>query len=139
MDITAEQLSHIESIAARYGLDMVLLFGSAVTGKGEHRRSDVDIAVRHKHRAIGFKEYADLLHELQQLFPEKEIDLSLMNHADPLFLFKITENCRLLFGDPRQLLELKIYAYKRFQDHRRYFNLERAYVNRFLKETVPTA
>ncbi len=136
MEMTAEQLSHIEGIAHRYGLDMVLLFGSTVTEKGEHPRSDVDIAVREKSRTMGFKEYADLLHELQQQFLEREVDLSLIHHADPLFLMKITESCRMVFGDPRQLLELKIYAYKRYQDHRRYFELERAYVNRFLKETV---
>ena len=49
---------------------------------------------------------------------------------------KITENCRLLYGDGRELKELKIYAYKRYQEHQRVFELERAYVKRFLRETV---
>jgi hypothetical protein len=39
-----------------------------------------------------------------------------------------------VYGDPRALEELKIYAFKRYQDHRRFFAMERAYVERFLRE-----
>ncbi len=47
-------------------------------------------------------------------------------------LKKIIERCRLLYGSPRRLAELKIYAFKRYQDHRRYLALEREYVQRML-------
>lgn len=56
-----------------------------------------------------------------------------MNTADPLFLKKITERCRLLFGSDRRFHELRMYAFKRYQDHRRFLDLERAYMTRLLE------
>ena len=138
MEVSALQISQIASVAERHRLRMVLLFGSAVTGKGEHPRSDLDIAVLYKGKPPGFREHGELSHNLQEIFPGREVDLAVINHADPLFLKKITEECRMLYGNPGRLQELKIYAYKRFQDHRRYFEMERAYADRFLK-TMATA
>ena len=77
-----------------------------------------------------------MIQELQGVFPEYEVDLALINRADPLFLKKITEDCRLLYGEPRQLQELKIYAFKRYQDHLPYFAMERTYVDRYLKTVI---
>ena len=57
-----------------------------------------------------------------------------MNHADPLFLKKILERCQLLYGSPRVLAELRMYAFRRYQDHRRFLALEQAYVKRSLEK-----
>jgi predicted nucleotidyltransferase len=128
------QRLQIAEIAQRYHLGMVLLFGSSLTGQ-THPRSDLDIAVRieGEGEGMGYREYSDLLLALQGVFPEVGIDLAFINHADPLFLKRVTENALLLYGDPRQFLELQIYAYKRYQDHRRYLAMERAYVDQFVK------
>ena len=62
------------------------------------------------------------------------MDLAILDRADPLFLKKVLERCRLLAGSPRRLAKLKIYAFKRYQDHRPYLALERAYVDRVLEQ-----
>ncbi len=121
----------LETIARRHGIELLLEFGSVVTGQ-IHPRSDLDLAVRFDRPVVSFEELADLRHELQTLNPDREVDLAIINHADPLFLRKITERCRLLHGSPRRLAELRIYAFKRYQDHRRYLALEREYVDRTL-------
>ena len=126
----------LEEIAQRHGVELILEFGSMVTGQ-VHPRSDVDLAVLLDRPAPSFEELASLRHELQALRPEHEVDLAIINHADPLFLKKITERCRLLCGSPRRLAELKIYAFKRYQDHRRYLALEREYVHRTLGRLAP--
>ena len=36
--------------------------------------------------------------QLHVLHPDHEVDVAIINHADPLFLRKITERCRLLYG-----------------------------------------
>ncbi len=64
------------------------------------------------------------------------MDLAILNHADPLFLKKVTEDCRLLFGAPKELARLNLYAFKRYQDHRRYFDLERHFVAKALTGPV---
>jgi predicted nucleotidyltransferase len=133
MDLSEDQVRQVASVAAAHGLAMVLLFGSTVAG-GEHARSDRDVAVQYAGTPADFRGLARLQHALQEVFPEREVDLAVINRADPLFLKKITECCELVYGDPRALEELKIYAFKRYQDHRRFFAMERAYVERFLRE-----
>lgn len=72
----------------------------------------------------------------QRLYPEREVDVALINRADPLFLKKITEACQLVYGSPQELQRLRIYAFKRYQDHRRYLDMEGRYVERSLRVLV---
>jgi hypothetical protein len=60
------------------------------------------------------------------VFPGQEVDLAVLDRADPLLLKQVLEGCRLLAGSPRRLAELKMYAFRRYQDHRRFLDLERA-------------
>ncbi len=124
------------TIANKYGILLALQFGSSVTGK-THARSDVDVAVLLDRPDISFREHADLLDDVQQLFPGREVDLAVINHADPLFLKKITEDCQILSGPVEQLQRLKIYAFKRYQDHRKYFDMERQYAAKHLASASP--
>lgn len=124
----------LKDIAQKQGIVLVLKFGSSVTGR-MHPKSDVDLAVLLDRSTITLQEHAELLQSLQPLFPDRELDLALINHADPLFLKKITDNCELLLGPPERLQALKLYAFKRYQDHRRYFELEREFAERFLATT----
>lgn len=121
----------LEQIAHRHGVELILEFGSMVTGH-LHPRSDIDLAALLDRPALSFEELADLKHELQSLHPDREVDVAIINHADPLFLKKITERRRPLYGSPRRLAELRIYAFKCYQDHRRYLGLDREYVHRTL-------
>ena len=125
------------AIAKDYGLLLVLQFGSSVTGKA-HGRSDVDIAVLLDRPEISFQKHAKLLEGLQRLFPGREVDLAIINHADPLFLKKITDDCLILYGAVERLQGLKIYAFKRYQDHRKYFAMERQYAAKYLASASPT-
>ena len=126
----------LEEIAQRHGIELILEFGSMVTGN-VHPRSDVDLAVLFRGRTPSLRELAGLGHALQALHPGREVDVAVINHADPLFLRKITERCRLLHGSRRRLAELRIYAFKRYQDHRRYLALEPEYVRRTLGRLSP--
>jgi predicted nucleotidyltransferase len=122
-------------IAERHGIRMLLQFGSTVTGR-VHERSDIDLGVVVAGTSIGLRERAELEHDLQSLFPGRKIDLALLNHADPLFLKQVTDNCRLLHGSAAELVRLKLYAFKRYQDHRKYFELERRFVAEALATTT---
>jgi predicted nucleotidyltransferase len=138
MDFSSQLKNNIKKIAIKHGLDIVLVFGSVVTNK-THQGSDIDIAIRYKDSnpeiiSKYFKDFGDIHFGLQKLFPEYEVDLVLINHADPLFLKKITERSILLFGESKEFAELKIYAFKRYVDHRRYFEMEKRFVEKFLAE-----
>jgi uncharacterized protein len=126
-----EMSPHLEELARRHGIELILQFGSSVKGT-EHERSDLDLAVRLASMPELDREL-DLRAELQKIFPDREVDVAILNRADPLFLKQIVERCRLLYGTERELAELQILAFKRYQDHRRYLALEEDYVRRSLE------
>ena len=121
----------LEFIARTHGIQLLLQFGSSVTGH-LHPQSDVDLAVLLEQVPESFDQYADLIGDLQGLVPDREVDVVLVNRADPLLLKRITERCILRYGSLRRLQELKMYAFKRYHDHRRYLAMERDYVARKL-------
>lgn len=132
MDPEAEQLA---AIARKYGIVLLLRFGSSVTGK-MHEHSDIDLAVLLREVPESWEVHGELLGDLQALYPGRDVDATVLNRADPLFLKKITEACTLVHGSERDLQRLKIYAFKRYQDHRKYLEMERRYVERSLHEMV---
>ncbi len=121
----------LDDVARERGIRLALQFGSTVKG-ASHGRSDVDVAVLLESADVSLQEYGDLLQAFQGLFPGQEVDLAIINRADPLFLQKITENCRILYGPPGELQRLRIYAFKRYQDHKKYFAMEREFTARAL-------
>jgi predicted nucleotidyltransferase len=131
MDASLQYSRALEELAVKYGIRLILQFGSTVTG-AVHPQSDVDLAVLFENGNFSFHKLAEIHHDLQECFPEHEVDLAVINRADPLFLKKIMEQCRLLYGSAQELQKLKIYAFQRYQDHRRFFAMERRYVERAL-------
>jgi uncharacterized protein len=121
----------LDLVARTYGIRLLLLFGSAVSGR-EHPESDVDLGLLLKDPDVDYSERAALGNELQKIFPGREVDLAILNHADPLFLKKVTERCRLVYGDTSELQSLQMYAFRRYQDHRRFLEMERRYVKHYL-------
>jgi predicted nucleotidyltransferase len=128
--MTPDDDAALAEIAERFGLALIVQFGSTVTGR-THARSDLDIAVRSLpgRSAPRLAERAELEHALAELFPGRRIDLALLDHADPLFLKQVVLGPhRLLHGATRALHELRMLAYRRYEDHRRFLALERRYV-----------
>jgi hypothetical protein len=70
----------------------------------------------------------------RSLFPADEVDLVFLSRADPLLGHRIREHARLVYGSATLFARRKIYAFKRYQDHRKYFDMERDFVRRSLAE-----
>ena len=121
----------LADLAKRFEFQLLVQFGSSVGGV-HHAHSDLDLAVQFTDAEVPIQTLIELREALQDLFPAQDIDLAIINHADPLFLKKITERYLLLYGTPRDLALLRLYAFRRYQDHRRFLELERRYVTRSL-------
>lgn len=128
MDATATQRTALEEIAGRFDLRLIVLFGSHAGGV-THAASDLDIAVQTRGgRGLPTATWLDLLAGLGAIFPSHSVDLAVIDRADPLFLKQITGRCELLAGEVRDLHELRMYAYRRYQDHKPYLAMERRFV-----------
>jgi uncharacterized protein len=119
----------LATIAARHRVRLVLQFGSTVDG-AVHAHSDLDLAVLLDGPVDLHTVYGELRADLQALSPDREVDLAVLNRADPLFLKQILQRCALLYGSPGEFDELQLQAWKRYVDHRRFLAMERAYVDR---------
>lgn len=119
-----------DEIARRHRARLLLQHGSTVSGR-THPGSDVDVAVLFDGDPA-YGRLGGLLVDLEAAFPGRTVDLGLLNHADPLFLKKVLEQARLLAGSPGELARLRLYAFRRYQDHRRFLRLEERHLDRFL-------
>ena len=128
-------MARLAEIAATRRVRLLLQHGSTVSGQ-VHSASDVDVAALFQHGHDSLAALAALSADLQALYPGREVDVAVINHADPLFLKKVLERCQLLYGSPRVLAELRMYAFRRYQDHRRFLALEQSYVGRSVQRLV---
>src|SRR5688572_28575309 len=94
-----------EDVARRHGLTLIVQFGSTVSGKA-HEMSDVDVAVLFDRSPPTPDHQSRLLQVLQALFPDREVHLTILDRADPLFLKQIFEHSRLLGGSACRFAEM---------------------------------
>ena len=109
--IDSEALS---AVAERLGLRLVIRFGSRAAGAvpPPDAGSDLDVAL------LAAPAQRVSLHEaaaaLADVFPDADLDVAILNDADPLFLAEIFQRCDLLWGDPLDFAEWQAYAYRAF-------------------------
>lgn len=130
--ITGEIKRAVGEIARRHGLSLVLLFGSAAAGTARPD-SDIDIAVKIRGGDVGLRRILEIQRELSDLFGGREVDLAVLNRADPLFMKKIAERCSVLHGEPGEAEAFLLLSFRRYQDHRKYLEMERNFVYGYVK------
>ena len=102
---TGGQKLKIAKIAKKFQLKLIIIFGSFANGKFR-KDSDLDIAVL-GFKEVSFNEQIKLTNELSLIF-NKNIDLSVLNRANPLLLFQVSQNPVLLYGSRPDFLKFKL-------------------------------
>ncbi len=138
METSTPSQRELEPLAHKYGIRLLLLFGSTISGH-LHPNSDIDLGLLFRDTPPDFRTRCSLHQDLQRHFPEREVDLAVLNHADPLFLKKVTENCRLLYGNPTEFYSLRMFAFRRYQDHRPFLAMEHRFIRKFLNRFPQSA
>lgn len=121
MKISPDQKKKTAKLAKKFQLKLIMIFGSFANGKNRSG-SDLDIAVL-GFKEISFKKQIILTNELAKIF-NKNIDLSVLNKANPLLIFQASKNSILLYGGAKEFLKFKLYAFRLYHDYAPYFALE---------------
>lgn len=113
-------IAKIKTIAQKHNLDLVLLFGSK-TGAQQNEESDLDLAVKF----AGFvtkDQYLNLYNDLSDVFSQDNVDLVILNDADPFLAHEVLSQGKLLFANPIALDEFSRLTYRKYYDDgRKYF------------------
>lgn len=122
----------IKKIAQKYNLEMVLLFGSQVNGRAKPN-SDIDIAYSAQ-KLLSTNEKIDLNNDLCDFFKKDIIDQVDIKNANPLLLYEISQNSKLIFGKEIDYLEFKAFAFRNYIDSESLFKLEDLLIRKRHKE-----
>lgn len=124
----------IKEIAEKYGLKLVLLFGSQASGK-THFASDFDIAVLAK-KPIPLEKELKIQYEFVKIFKTDNVDVIDIGKSGPLLMNQIFyKPHKILFCDDLQIyFRYKIYAMKSYIEAKPLFILTEKSIDNFLKE-----
>ena len=117
----------LESLARKYHLKFVIVFGSAVIGRLK-KDSDLDIAVIHEREApLIAKDFFNLMNALTDLLGKgfSKVDLVDLAPANILLRHEITSRGKLLFGDEFGYGEYCVKSFKEYIDSKSLRDLER--------------
>lgn len=120
----------LNSIAKKFQLRQIILFGSQATGQTTSA-SDFDIGIM-AGKPLTAPQQEQLLIELSQKLklPIQKIDLTMLNHSSPLLLYESVKDSRLLYGRKNDLIKLKLYAIKQYQDYHKFYQSFDKYLTR---------
>lgn len=123
-------------LAEKYGLDLLLLFGSQVSGK-THKKSDYDLGFVSK-QYKNLRELVKMEYEISEILKVGKIDLVDLKKASPILMKSVTDNSILLYQkEPTLYARFKIYALKLFIEARRLFDLREAVIQKFILKHSP--
>ncbi len=126
----------LQPIAKKYGLRFVVLFGSVARGR-THAESDIDIGV-YTEKPIPFNKRLNLWLELCKAF-NAEIDLAVLNHAEPVFGALVSRDGKLLYEGIKYAWEnWRSYKTRQYWDTKKFRDDLERYIARRAEE-IPHA
>lgn len=120
----------LDRIRTKYHLSLILLHGSQVTGL-LHDKSDIDIAILSKSQNAKIQ-IGSLISDLTEIFESNHIDLTILDHTDPLLLRTVTNSPKLLSGSEIDLDKLKNRSFHAYNDYLPYLRYESNFVRSML-------
>ncbi len=115
--MTEEQKRKVQEIAQKYQVELLLLFGSQVTGK-THQESDYDLAYVGRRR-LDLYERGQLMIDLASVFeiPLDKMELVPLRGSSPFFLKEVFTNANVLYAKDNVAFDrYKIYALRYFEE-----------------------
>ncbi len=123
----------IRELCKKHGIMVFILFGSYAANRFDSE-SDVDVAILVKNPVSILKSRTRILKKLSDLFGYKDIDLVLLNHADPLLKFNIAREGKLIYEETKGLFNIfKVRAMSEHNDAKKFYQLEKEFVKQYIE------
>jgi hypothetical protein len=127
MIINDGQKKNIQAMAEKYGLDLVMLFGSYAEGRNT-KNSDIDIGYV-KNEKLSFDDEIRFASDVQTIFKIERADIVYIPSASPFFMYMIMQNGKILFERNSELFpNVYTYALKRFEDNKPLYQMRFDYL-----------
>ena len=135
--ITMKETTLIEEIKGKLapileedGLEIVLLFGSAASGR-MHKKSDIDLAFLYK-KPVNI---LSLTNRVIKLLHMDSVDVVDLRHASPLLKYSVAKNGRLLYERGEGIFNgFYSLAFRRYLDTKKLRDAQRIGIAQYLKE-----
>lgn len=125
-------VEQLKPLAKNFGLRLIVLFGSTARGV-MNRESDIDLGVLSE-KPLSPVQRRRLWSALSALFPA-DVDLTVLNHADPLVSYQIASEGVILFETVSFAWEnWKSYAVRRYWDTHKFRESQSVYLARRAEE-----
>jgi predicted nucleotidyltransferase len=123
-------------VCERFGVTLVAMFGSRVKGTAR-TDSDVDVGVWLADPDIAPERELELVRALVMATHEGNLDVVILNHADPLLGYHVMRDGALLYErEPGLFDRYKLWAWKRYLDTEKFRQLQWKYIDAFLQGEV---
>lgn len=119
----------INVLANKHKISLLLLFGSRAKGNYSPE-SDLDLGVVFDD---DFFDRTKVISDLLMVFQNYDLDLAILNHADPVLRFEIISNYRILYcSDLEVFINFYINTVKQYNDIQKFLKQEDIYLNNYL-------
>lgn len=116
-----------------YELTLLIIFGS-YNSDNFNKDSDIDLAVKVNLPDKISKNRIKLLDKISSIFDHRDIDLILLNYAEPLIKYKIACEGSLIYEKKKGLFQkFQIRAMSEHNDARKFYELDKKSINDFLE------
>ncbi len=113
MEIDEKVKERVAKLAEKYGLRLVLLFGSQAGGD-IHKESDIDVAYL-ADKFLDFNQECYLNFEFTTIFRQDRVDTVDIKKANPLLMYMIFDHPKILFqADEMIFSNYQAYAFKKY-------------------------
>ena len=121
------------------GISLIVLFGSQVQGSAKEG-SDVDLGLVLDAYPIAPEEELTLIRELVLTTENADLDITILNHADPLLGYHVACHGHPLYErESCSFNRFQLRAWKRFIDTAKFRRLQRPFIEAFLRGDVRRA
>ena len=121
------------------GISLIVLFGSQVQGSAKED-SDVDLGLVLDTYPITPEEELVLIRELVWTIKNANLDITILNHADPLLGYHVACHGHPLYErEPHSFERFQLRAWKRFIDTAKFRRLQGPFIEAFLRGDVRRA